>query len=291
VSWRSLIYLIREGLQTAGRNPALSVAALISTAASLLVLAIVLLITSNLERQAAALENRRVLDVYLADKITEGDRLQLELVLREMGDVSRVTYISKAEALAAFSVDTGRYDLVEALGYNPLPASFRIEMAPGKATGIRMKSVAEEAARHPGVEDVRYGGEWIERLDSALRSLRFADLLVAILVGLAVAFAVNSTIRLTVLARREMVEVMRDVGATDAAIATPFLTEGIAQSLVAALVTLGVLRVLILILAQRLGITITFLDWTEVAVFIGFAGVLGCLGALWSIGSLLKRTA
>ena len=151
--------------------------------------------------------------------------------------------------------------------------------------------MAEEAARHPGVEDVRYGGEWIERLDSALRSLRFADLLVAILVGLAVAFAVNSTIRLTVLARREMVEVMRDVGATDAAIATPFLTEGIAQSLVAALVTLGVLRVLILILAQRLGITITFLDWTEVAVFIGFAGVLGCLGALWSIGSLLKRTA
>ena len=138
---------------------------------------------------------------------------------------------------------------------------------------------------------MRYGGEWIERLDSALKSLRFADLLVAVLVGLAVAFAVNSTIRLTVLARREMVEVMRDVGATDAAIATPFLTEGIAQSLVAALLTLGVLKILTLILAQRMGITIAFLDWPEVAVFVGFATVLGFLGALWSIGSLLKRTA
>jgi cell division transport system permease protein len=291
VSWRSVAYLVREGLQTAGRNPALSVAALISTVASLLVLAIVLLITSNLERQAEAIESRRVLDVYLADQIAENDRLALELALRELSGVARVTYVSKAAALEAFSVDTGRYDLVEALGYNPLPASFRIELAPGMATGERMKAIAEEAVRHPGVEDVRYGGEWIERLDAALRSLRFADLVVAALVGLAVAFAVNSTIRLTVLARREMVEIMRDVGATDAAIATPFLAEGIAQSLVAALVTLGTLKLVTLILATRLGIAIHFLAPREVGAFIAFAVGIGFLGALWSVGSLLRRTA
>jgi cell division transport system permease protein len=291
MSWRSLVYLVREGLQTAARNPALSVAALISTAASLLVLAIVLLITSNLEQQAESLENRRVLDVYLADQVSEPDRLKLELALRELPGVARVTYSSKAAALAAFSVDTGRYDLVEALGYNPLPASFRIELTPGMATGQRMRAIADEAVRHPGVEDVRYGGEWIERLDQALRSLRLADLVVAILVGLAVAFAVSSTIRLTVLARREMVEIMRDVGATDGAIATPFLAEGIAQSLVAALITLGALKVVTLVLSYRLGVEIHFLAPAEVIGFVGFAVGLGFIGALWSVGSVLRRTA
>jgi cell division transport system permease protein len=282
---------MREGIHSALRNRGLSAAALVSTVASLLVLAIVLLITSNLEQQAASLENRRVLDVYLADQITEPDRMKLELALRELPGVARVTYSSKAAALEAFSVDTGRYDLVEALGYNPLPASFRIELTPGMATGSRMKAIAEAAVKYAGVEDVRYGGEWIERLDSALRSLRFADLVVAILVGLAVAFAVSSTISLTVVARREMVEIMRDVGATDSAIATPFLAEGIAQSLVAALLTLGALKLVTWILAYRLGIEIHFLGSDKMAGFITFAVVLGFIGALWSVGSILRRTA
>src|SRR5688572_3118146 len=122
MSLRSLGYLMREGMQSSLRNRALSAAALVSTVASLLVLAIVLLITSNLERQASSIESRRVMDVYLADRIPETDRLTLEKKLREIPGITRVTHVSKNDALAAFSADTGRYDLVEALGYNPLPA-------------------------------------------------------------------------------------------------------------------------------------------------------------------------
>jgi cell division transport system permease protein len=281
---------MREGIHSALRNRGLSAAALVSTVASLLVLAIVLLITSNLERQAASIESRRVMDVYLADRITETDRLTLEKKLQEIPGVASVKHVSKKDALAAFTADTGRYDLVEALGYNPLPASFRLELGPGEASGPEMRAIAESAATHPGVEDVRYGGEWIERLDAALRSLRVADLIAAVLVGLAVVFAVSSTIRLTVLARRDMVEIMKDVGASDATICMPFLTEGIAQSLLAALLTLGTLRLVTAILSARLGITIHFLTAWEAAAFAGFAIVLGFAGALWSTGSLLKRT-
>ena len=108
MSLRSLGYLLREGIQSALRNRAWSVAALVSTGASLLVLAIVLLITSNLERQASSIESRRVMDVYLADRITETDRLTLEKKLREIPGITRVTHVSTTDALAAFSADTGR---------------------------------------------------------------------------------------------------------------------------------------------------------------------------------------
>ncbi len=290
MSLRSLGYLMREGIHSALRNRALSVAALVSTVASLLVLAIVLLITSNLERQATSIESRRVMDVYLADRIAETDRLTLEKQLREIPGVTAVKHISKNDALAAFSADTGRYDLVEALGYNPLPASFRLELGPGVTGGPEMRAIAESAATHPGVEDVRYGGEWIERLDAALRSLRVADFIAAVLVGLAVVFAVSSTIRLTVLARRDMVEIMKDVGASDLTICMPFLTEGIVQSLLAALLTLGMLRLVTGVVSARLGVTIHFLTAWEAAAFAGFAILLGFAGALWSTGSMLKRT-
>ena len=98
MSLRSLGYLMREGIHSALRNRALSVAALVSTVASLLVLAIVLLITSNLERQASSIESRRVMDVYLADRITETDRLTLEKKLREIPGITRVTHVSKNDA-------------------------------------------------------------------------------------------------------------------------------------------------------------------------------------------------
>ena len=91
-------------------------------------------------------------------------------------------------------------------------------------------------------------------MDAALRNLRMADLIAAVLVGLAVVFAVSSTIRLTVLARRDMVEIMKDVGANDATIpCMPFLTEGIAQSLLAALFTLSMLRLVTAVLPRGSG--------------------------------------
>ncbi len=286
---RSFLYLAREGLFSALRFPALGAAAVTSICASLLLLAVTLLVTANIERQATTLESRRAIDVYLVNDIKPGARLELEHDLAAMKGVASATYISQEEALEAFSKDVGRHDLVEALGFNPLPASFRLELDVESRSGARMRDIAEEARRLPGVEDVRYGGEWVDRLDAALLTLRLVDLAAAILVGLSVAFAVGSTIRLTLLARREMIEIMKVVGATDSFICAPFLVEGVAHSLVAALVTLGLLRGVIGALGPRVG-GIEFLGPWQLLGFLGFAVVLGLAGALGSLGMALRRS-
>lgn len=292
MSPRGFLYLAREGISSARRHPALTIAAVLSISASLLVLAITLLITSNIERSARALDSRRVIDVYLAERLSATNRATIESALRGTAGVAGVSYISKDEALAAFRADVGRYDLVEALGYNPLPASFRLELAAGAATAARMQEIAAGITKIEGVEDVRFGGEWLQRLDKALLTLRLAELVTAVLVGLAVAFAVNSTIRLTVLARREMIEIMKTVGATNAYIRMPFLVEGVAQALVAALGTLVVLRIVIVNFSARfLSAEVHFLDGREIAGFLAFAAFLGLAGALWSLGDVLRRSA
>lgn len=287
---RSFLYLAREGLGSAARQPALSIAALFSITASLLVLAVTLLITSNLERQATAIESRRVIDVYLADRVTPAGRAELERGLAAVDGVAGVRYVSKEEALASFKATIGRDDLVDALGYNPLPASFRLELAEGARTATRMRAIAAAATHLAGVEDVRYGGAWVERLDATLVTLRLVDLVAAALVGLAVAFAVGSTVRLTVLARREMIEIMRAVGAGDAHIRTPFLVEALTQSLVAALLSLGAAWLAATALGPRLGgAGIAFLGPQEIAGFLGFAAAAGLAGALGPLGAALRR--
>jgi len=292
MSLRGFFYLAREGLASARRHPALMVAAILSISASFLVLAITILITSNIERSVHSLDNRRVIDVYLAERIPAAKRAAIESALRATAGVDSVRYISKDEALAAFRADAGRYDLVEALGYNPLPASFRLELAPGAATAARIEEIASAAGELEGVEDVRFGREWLQRLDKALLTLRLAELLTAILIGLAVAFAVNSTIRLTVLARRDMIEIMKAVGATNTYIRMPFLVEGVAQALVAALGTLILLKIVIVNVSPRfLNAQVHFLEPREIAGFLAFATALGLAGALWSLGGVLRRSA
>jgi len=287
---RSFLYLAREGLRSATRHPTLALAAVMSIAASLLVLAITLLFTTNLERHATAIEGRRVIDVYIADGIKLGARAQLEHALNAIDGVARATYISKEEALAAYRRDAGRYDLIEALGYNPLPASYRLELAEHARSGAKMRAIAAAAERLEGADDVRYGGEWVERLDAALLTLRFVDLAAGVLVGLSVAFAVGSTIRLTMLARREMIDIMQAMGATDGYISAPFLVEGVAQSLLAAVAALGLLRLVIGALSSRIG-GLEFLGGWQLVGFLAFAVVLGLAGAVWSLGAVLRRSA
>jgi cell division transport system permease protein len=249
-------------------------------------------LTSHLERQATAVESRRVIDVYLADRTAPAVRAALERGLAAIEGVAGVRYVSKEEALASFRATISRGDLVDALGYNPLPASFRLELAEGARTAPRMRAIAAAATRLAGVEDVRYGGEWVERLDATLVTLRLVDLVAAALVGLAVAFAVGSTIRLTVLARSEMIEIMKAVGAGDAHIRTPFLVEGLTQSLAAALLSLGATRLAAAAVGPRLGGGgIAFLGPWEIAGFLGFAAVAGLAGAFGDLGAALRRTS
>jgi cell division transport system permease protein len=287
---RSFLYLAREGLRSAIRHPALALAAVLSIVASLLVLAITLLFTTNIERHATAIEGRRAIDVYIADGINPETRARLETALTAIKGVARATYVSKEDALAAYRRDAGRYDLIDALGYNPLPASYRLELAENARSGAQMRAIAEAATRLEGTEDVRYGGEWIERLDAALLTLRLVDLAAAVLVGLSVAFAVGSTIRLTMLARREMIEIMKAMGATDGYISAPFLVEGITQSLLAAVAALGLLRLVVAFISSRVG-GLQFLGVWELVGFLAFAVVLGLAGAFWSLGAALRRSS
>lgn len=287
---RSFLYLAREGLLSAVRYPGLALAATASISASLLVLAITLLTTANIERQATAIESRRAIDVYLEEGIKTGTRLELERALEAIDGVVQATYVSKEEALEAFREDIGRHDLVEALGYNPLPASFRLELTEEARSGARMRAIAEQAKSLGGVDDARYGGEWVERLDATLLTLRMVELIAALLAGLSAAFAVGSTIRLTFLARREMIEIMKAVGATDSFIRTPFLVEGVAHSVVAAIATLVVLRVVVGVLAPRVG-EIKFLGPWHLLGFLAFAVALGVAGAFGSVGVALRRTS
>ena len=109
----------------------------------------------------------------------------------------------------------------------------RLDAAPQQSEGTRvfqlnsvtaseMAKIVSEAMityppleRFPEVEDVRYGGEWVKRLDDIASAVQRGALVAGTLVALAIVFVMYNTLRLTVLARRHQVEIMSRLGATD----------------------------------------------------------------------------
>jgi len=285
----SFAYLAREGLRSSIRYPGLTLAAVVSMSASLLVLGLFIVFTSNVERAAATVEERKLIDIYLVDGLTVEALTELNARLGALDGVAGLRYISKDQALEDFRADSGRYDLIEALGYNPLPASFRLELDEQTRSSAAIRAVAERIAALPGVDDVRFGGEWVERLESVLFTLRIADLVMGVLVGLSASFVIGSTIRLAVLARQEMIEIMRVVGATDLYIRTPFLIEGVGQSLVAGALTLAVLKLIVSSFSPRFG-AVEFLGTLGIVSFLAFAALLGLLGSYLSLRVILRQS-
>ena len=112
------------------------------------------------------------------------------------------------------------------LGTNPLPSSFEAELKPEGLNLEAVEELARKAESLSGVESVSYGRRWISPLARLLVIARAVGMVLALFVLGGAAFVIAATIRLSVLARRDEIEIQKLVGATDGFVQIPFLIEG-----------------------------------------------------------------
>src|SRR6185503_1508732 len=206
----------------------LAYTAMLSLTAALSLSGFFLLLTHNARLALSAIGDRREMVVYLRDDVTDEKRQQLMTRLNEL--YGATTYVSKDQAWKEFGEQVGDPSLLESVGDNPLPASLRLHLKPELLNHAAMGEAAKQVLQFPEVEDVRYGAEWVQRLDDVSASLVRGTLIIGIFVALAILFVIYNTIRLTVLALRPQVEIMSRLGASDRFITTPFLFEAMFEA-------------------------------------------------------------
>ena len=181
------------------------------------------------------------LTIYLHSSANDLAAQQLaERVAREHPELG-VRFVAKAEALSRLKVDLGEQGAVlEGLTTNPLPPT--IELMPKQTLSAEaLRTLAAELSRLPAVSEVDYGRDWLDRLEALARAVRAAGAGGLIAVLSAALLVVANTIRLAVYARRDEIEIMKLVGATDGYVRLPFLLEGALQGLLGGGVALGAL--------------------------------------------------
>lgn len=220
---RGVRYFLAEGLEAFRRNGLMSAAAVTITAVTLVALGATLALADVLDFVTHHLEQQVQVVIYLRRPLSGGQAAQLRARLARLPGVRRITYVSEEEALRRLQRSMGdRVDLRDLLAHNPLPASFVV----ATDTPSQLEAVAGTVRRWPEVEDVSYGVHAVDRLLALTHGVRVAGATVAGVLALVALVVIASTIRLTVLARRAEVEVMRLVGATAWFIRWPFVVEG-----------------------------------------------------------------
>jgi cell division transport system permease protein len=269
-------FYFREAWRSLRQHSGLAFTAVFSLTAALTLCAVFLLLQHNADHALRLIGDRREMVVYLRDNVKEEQR---QAVIRNLETLyGTVTYVSKDEAWEEFSRQLGDPSLLEAVDQNPLPASLRVKLRPELLNFDAMEEAARQVGQFPEVEDVRYGAEWVRRLDELSSWLMRGTLAIGTLVALAIVLVLYNTIRLTVLARRPQVEIMSRLGASDRFVAAPFVIESVLVAAVSALLALAILFAFEQAASVQLA-GVQFIPWTWTAAFVAGAVVLAWLAA------------
>jgi cell division transport system permease protein len=281
--------VVREALLTFKRAPLLSALSVTTIAFSLFVLGLFGLVAVNLQDALRSVAERVEIVAYLLPGTPiEATATGLKDI-EAFPEVQAASYVSEEEALTRARAELVEFrDVLRELERNPLPASIEVKLKPGFRDADHVTAVAERLRGFGFVDDVRFGRDWVEKLDR-LRQLAAA---VGIVVGAAFAtvaiIIIGTTIRMAVLQRGREIAIMRLVGATDGFIRRPFLLQGAIKGLLGGLAAVG-LSFAAYALIDRYLIQAAFFTREQAAAIVGFGALIGLLGSATSVGRHLKR--
>lgn len=226
---------------------------------------------------------------YLQPTISLKAQDQLAQEIKSWPEVQGVQKVSKEEAWERLKVQLNEWQgILEGIDENPLPPSLEITFKPQKEHSKDIEILLDKIREFPDVEEVYYGKIWLEKLESLLNVIKaIGGGLIGLLI-LVTVLIVSNTIKLTVFARQDELEIYKIVGATTTFTKIPFYIEGIIQGVVSTLFGMLLLTFLIFLSKKVLPLPLAVsFSWKNSEIFLFFVMLLVCGVTLGWVGSWL----
>jgi cell division transport system permease protein len=295
-------YFVKESFVSFKRNWVMSLGAIITIYLSLLLVGTSVGAGFLLGQVVESVEEKVSIRIFLKDGAVpeDVDALQEQLVANP--NVLTVTYTSKEQALEEFkqTIVQDSPEIVEQLEGNPLPASLDVDLRDPREVvsvveAIKANPIFPNVADRPDEPEksLKYGQQIVTQLFNFTRVLRVVSVVFVAMLAVISLIFINNAIRLAIYARRKEIGIMRLVGASNWFIRTPFLMEGVIQSLVGAGLAIGTLAIVWIYVLPALKESLPFLPLTlggaaamQVSLILIATGVIiGLLGS----GMALRR--
>lgn len=294
-AFRIFFRSIRDALKSVVRNFSLSFASIMCTTITLILVAVAVVAAANVNNATKLIEDELTIVTYLKKDVTEEQIDNIKSEISSYKNVEEVTFKSKDE----WKLEMSEYDdsfktVLDYLDENPLMDSFVLKVNDVK----KLSETSEYIKAINGVDTVKYGEGMVEQVISVFDIVQKIVVLVVIALVVVTSFLISNTIKLTIFSRRNEIEIMRLVGASNITIKLPFLFEGFIIGLIGSIIPVCITIYGYVILYSRMhGKLLSnmimlikpypFVFWVSLIV-IAIGALVGMYGSIKAVRKYLK---
>ena len=223
---RIVLRSIRDSFKSVFRNFSLSLASVSCITITLIVVALAIVLSQNVNNFASLVEGDVTIVAFLDRDVTDDVTDEVKEKIDKLPYIDSVVYKSKME-LSKEMMDSS--DVFSSVmkdwdeSSTPIQSTFQV-----KVKDINeIKYVADEISKMDGVDIVKYGEGMVEQLVSLFDMVRKISIGMVIALIIVTAFLITNTIKITIFSRKREIEIMRLVGASNINIKIPFILEGL----------------------------------------------------------------
>lgn len=222
---RMLSRSIRDSIKSVFRNFSLSLASISCITITLIIVAIAIIASFNVQNFTKEIEKDLTIVVFLDNNINEDETNDLKEEIKKMSNVESFTYESKNTIKEQMQQES---EVLKSVLDNwdddnsPLKSTFKVKVKDVTQIG----KTADKIKKLDKVSVVRYGEGMVEKLINSFSSIEKVTYGVVIALIIVTVFLIVNTIKLTIFSRKREISIMRLVGASNFTIKTPFIIEG-----------------------------------------------------------------
>lgn len=290
-------YFTRKALTNLRSNRLVTLITIFTITLALLIISLFMLFYVNMEGTIDQWSRKVAVTVYFDTEPIPQELSALKSRISALPGTEEIKYVSREEALEIFrSRLKGQESLLEGVAADILPSSFEITLKKEFRSADNVNLYVSRLKHVQGVGEVQYGEEWVNKFLTFFQFIRVLGLMIATFLIMTVLFIVSNTIKLTVLARQDELEILALVGATPFFIKAPFLIEGMLQGAVGSLIAVAILTAgyysMLANAANFLSFNpadtgLIFLPLPYIALLMFGGVILGFIGSLVSLKKLI----
>jgi len=226
---------IRDSFKSVFRNFSLSLASISCITITLIIVAIAMIASFNVQNFTKEIEKDLTIVVFLDNEVNDADIEDIKREIKKTPNIDTFTFQSKQEVKEQMQKES---DVLNSVLENweenesPLKATFQIKVEDVKLIG----KTADRIKKIDGVSVVRYGEGMVEKLINSFSAIEKVTYGVVIALILVTVFLIINTIKLTIFSRKREISIMRLVGASNFTIKTPFIIEGMILGILGAII-------------------------------------------------------
>ncbi|WP_307744761.1 permease-like cell division protein FtsX [uncultured Pantoea sp.] len=293
--WR---YALRGTLSDMWRQPLATLLTVMVIAISLTLPSVCYMVWKNVSQAATQWYPAPQLTVYLSKTLDDSAAENVVAQLKQVEGVDNVNYLTREEALNEFRNWSGFGGAMDMLEQNPLPAVAIITPKLNFQNSDTMQSLRDRVTKVQGVDEVRMDDSWFARLAALTGLVGQIASMIGVLMIVAVFLVIGNSVRLSIFARRDTINVQKLIGATDGFILRPFIYGGALLGFSGAVLSLLLSEVLVLRLqsvvasvATVFGTTFSLegFSWDEALLLLLIAAIIGWVAAWLATVQHLRR--